>query len=60
MSAGAATLSTCSLQWVSEEYLIMTFSVWSFEISKGILRLSEIALIDSFSNQRFIYLTLFG
>ena len=35
------------------------FSFWSFEISEGILRSQKIIIgLDSFSNQRLIYLTL--
>ena len=37
------------------------FFFWSFEISEGILRNKKIMTsLDSFSNQRLIYLTLFG
>ena len=37
------------------------FSFWSFEISEGILRNQKFIIgLDSFSNQRFIYLALFG
>ena len=36
------------------------FSFWSFEISDGILRNQKFIIgLDSFSNQRFIYLVLF-
>ena len=37
------------------------FSFWSFEISEGILKNQENVMgLDSFSNQRLIYLTPFG
>ena len=37
------------------------FSFWSFEISGGILRNQKIIIgLDSFSNQRLIYLAPFG
>ena len=37
------------------------FSFWSFEISEGILRNPKIIIsLDSFSNQRIIYLAPFG
>ena len=37
------------------------FSLWSFEISEGILKnYKSIIGLDSFSNQRFLYLALFG
>ena len=37
------------------------FSFWSFEISESILRNQKIIIgLDSFSNQRLIYLTPFG
>ena len=37
------------------------FSFWSFEISEGILRNQKIIIgLDSFSNQRLIYLVPFG
>ena len=37
------------------------FSFWSFEISEGILRNQKIIIgLDSFSNQRLIYLAPFG
>ena len=36
------------------------FSFWSFEISGGILRNQKIIIgLDSFSNQRLIYLAIF-
>ena len=43
----------------STVYII--FSFWSFEISEGILRNQKINIsLDSFSNQRLIYLAPFG
>ena len=36
------------------------FSFWSFEISKGILRIQKFIGSESFSNQRLIYLAPFG
>ena len=38
----------------------IVFLFWSFEISAGILRNKKFLIgLDSFSDQRFIYLTLF-
>ena len=37
------------------------FSFWSFQISEDILRNQKFLIgLDSFSNQHFIYLALFG
>ena len=37
------------------------FSYWSFEISDGILSCQKLVIgLDSFSNQRFVYLFFFG
>ena len=42
-------------------YGSIIFSFWSFEISGGILRNQKFIIgLDSFSNQRLIYLALFG
>ena len=36
------------------------FYVWSFEISEGILRNQKFISLDSFTNQRLMYLVPFG
>ena len=61
LTAGVVSCHSCGGPKKTHSSSIVQIIFWSSEISDGILRNQKFIIgLDSFSNQHFIYLALFG